>query len=429
MSVERIGGAFGRRRYAVWAAALLMTAACQPVAEREGVRTVSAGREAVRPARFEPVFTGREALGDRPGLLLTAFSASGRHGRDPAAYRTPGLEAAVADAAGGDEAALRRADAALVLAFLAWARDLDEPAGVAPVVTDPAAVTSLEAGALVRAAAKADDLAGYLAALQQRHPLYEAMADAMAAAPAATPAEARVRRLNLERARALPARPEGKHVVVDAAGARLWMYEGRREVGSMVVVVGKASQATPLMSGVIRHVVARPYWNVPEDLARDVVARAVLRNGVKHVAARDMEIMSGWEPDAVPVDPKAVDWKAVAAGTVPLRVRQRPGPRNMMGRVKFMLPNDLGIYLHDTPDRGLFKLSRRALSSGCVRVADAERLAEWLFDGTGPLEGAGVDETLPLPVPVPVYISYFTRAPGKAGLQRQADVYKRDLQG
>ncbi len=362
--------------------------------------------------------------------LVAAFADSSRHNRDPGDYLTPRLTRTLAAARRGDGAARRRADALLAQGFIAWARDLDTPRGVNPVVTDPAAVTPFDPDATLAAAVRAPDMSAHLAALQTRHPLYEALSSALAGA-IAKGEDVRLHAANLERARTLPAAPAGRHIVVDAAGARLWMFEGRRLAGTMKTVVGRPDMPTPLMSGMIRHVVTRPYWNIPEDIVQNSIAPAVLRAGAPEVRRRDLEILADWSPAAKPLDPATVDWAAVARGELPLRVRQRPGPGNMMGRIKFMLPNDLGIYLHDTPKRADFARAARFRSSGCVRVEDAPRLAAWLFDGASPLAKPGRDRTTPLPTPVPVHISYFTLAPKSDelqadGLRRNRDVYRRD---
>jgi murein L,D-transpeptidase YcbB/YkuD len=127
------------------------------------------------------------------------------------------------------------------------------------------------------------------------------------------------------------------------------------------------------------------------------------------------------------VDPEGVDWAAVAAGRENVWVRQLPGGDNMMGDVKFMLPNQLGIYLHDTPRKSDFARSNRMLSSGCVRVEDARRLARWIFRGGTIFDGnLTPDKRVDLPEPVPVYITYLTAVPEAGEIRFQKDVYKRD---
>jgi murein L,D-transpeptidase YcbB/YkuD len=97
----------------------------------------------------------------------------------------------------------------------------------------------------------------------------------------------------------------------------------------------------------------------------------------------------------------------------------------MMGRIKFMMPNDLGVYLHDTPLRQLFR-GDRAASSGCVRLEDAARLERWLFDGRMPRPSGAAEQRVDLPEPVPVYIGYFTALPSRDGVRFFPDRYGRD---
>jgi murein L,D-transpeptidase YcbB/YkuD len=174
-----------------------------------------------------------------------------------------------------------------------------------------------------------------------------------------------------------------------------------------------------------------PYWNVPEDLVRTSIAPKVLARGQSYVTDDGLLVLSDYSEKAVPLDPAGVDWQAVARGDVTVRVRQRPGPKNMMGKVKLMLPNPLGIYLHDTPMRDDFARSQRLASSGCIRLEDALRLARLLV-GEKRFERAtndpGRERRVDLKKPVPVYITYFTAMPTPQGLVVRPDVYGRDSQ-
>ncbi|HEV2816986.1 MAG TPA: L,D-transpeptidase family protein [Allosphingosinicella sp.] len=226
---------------------------------------------------------------------------------------------------------------------------------------------------------------------------------------------------NIERARAIPAQPGGRYVLVDTASARLWMVEDGRIVGAMRVVVGKRAMPTPLMAGLMRYVVLNPYWNLPPDLIR---SRA--RGGARAIAAEHLQVLSDWSDRPRLLDPRRVDWRAVAAGRRQVNLRQLPGAHNMMGRIKFMMPNDLGVYLHDTPLRDLLARADRHESSGCVRLEDAPRLARWLFDGRVPRPSGAPEQRVDLPRPVPVYLAYFTALPSRDGVVFQRDVYGRD---
>jgi murein L,D-transpeptidase YcbB/YkuD len=236
----------------------------------------------------------------------------------------------------------------------------------------------------------------------------------------------RLIRLNMERARGLPANPGRRYILVDAASARLWAYEDGRVVDTMRVIVGKPTEQTPMMAGLIRYAMVNPYWNIPPDLVRNRVAPAVLKSGISYVKSKRYEVRSDWAEDSPVVNPKDVDWAAVAAGRQELPVRQLPGRDNAMGKMKFMLPNQLGIYLHDTPEKALFKEEERRFSSGCVRVEDAPRLARWLFGKPLKVPARGSERRVDLPRPVPVYITYLTAAPAEQGIAFSADAYSRD---
>jgi len=227
---------------------------------------------------------------------------------------------------------------------------------------------------------------------------------------------------NIERARAIPARAGGRYIIVDTASARLWMVENGRIRGGMRVVVGKRAMPTPAMAGLIRYAVLNPYWHLPPDLIRE---RA--RKGARAITAEHLQVLSDWGPRPRTLNPRQVDWRAVAAGRRLVNLRQTPGPHNMMGRIKFMLPNDLGIYLHDSPRRDLFRRDDRRQSSGCVRLEDAGRLERWLFEGRPRRPSGAAEQRVDLPEAVPVYITYFTALPTAGGVVFQRDVYGRDV--
>jgi murein L,D-transpeptidase YcbB/YkuD len=181
-----------------------------------------------------------------------------------------------------------------------------------------------------------------------------------------------------------------------------------------------------MIAGYIRHAILNPYWNVPQDLVREKIARNVLRSGPGYLKAARYEVLSDWTEEATTIDPATVDWKQVAAGNQEVRVRQLPSSTNAMGRVKYEFPNKLGIYLHDTPDKDLMLKSERQFSSGCIRLEDAQRLGAWLLRSPLP-EGAGTAESkVALPEPVPVYVTYLTAFPSNGQIALGPDPYRRD---
>jgi murein L,D-transpeptidase YcbB/YkuD len=281
--------------------------------------------------------------------------------------------------------------------------------------------------ALLEAAARAPSLIAELRATLAMNPLYETLRSAYGRqATRLAPAARRTVERNLARLRAIPANPGRRWIMVDAGGARLWMMEGRRVAGSMRVIVGKPNMQTPVMAARLRYAILNPYWNLPPDLVRER-AKRVLRQGSAFLAAERLQLLSDWGPRPRVLKPSQVDWAAVASGRQYLRVRQLPGGANVMGAVKFMMPNDLGIYLHDFPDKSLFARTDRHLSSGCVRLEDAPLLARWLFGGNAPRpRGGAAEQEAELPAPVPVYLVYLTAFPAGEGVGIRRDVYDRD---
>lgn len=356
---------------------------------------------------------GRDLLWQDPArraAVVSALSAPGR--RNPFLDRRLKRALAAAPAAPGT-------DRALTASLLRWAAAKAPGAGTM-TIADPLAAP-LTPERLVAAAASASDPDALLAAVAQGHPFVRSLEAGLNTADAAERARLAA---NIARARALPALLPERHIVVDIAGARLWLFEGDRAVDSMKVVVGKPDQPTPLLASAVREIILRPYWNIPVDLAQGRIAHEVLKEGMGALKRQNLQVLSDWTETARPIDPRTVRWRDVAAGRREVRVRQRPGPANMMGGMKFMAPNDLGIYLHDTPLRADFDRDARTRSSGCVRLEDAKRLATWLMAGTPLPTRPRPEQTVTLPRPVPIWISYFTIAPDT--LARQADPYGLD---
>jgi L,D-transpeptidase YcbB len=197
----------------------------------------------------------------------------------------------------------------------------------------------------------------------------------------------------------------GRYVLVDAASARLYMIEDGRVKDSMKVIVGKPETPTPALKDSIYYETLNPYWHVTPDLAKTLIAPNVLKLGPDYLTQHGYEVVTAFGNDAEVIPPDKVDWKAVAAGTSQIYVRELPGPWNSLGHYKFDLPHGDGIYLHDTPKKELFAQDVRNLSHGCVRLEDAERLARWLL-GKDPPAASTPEANIPLPQPVPITISY-----------------------
>ena len=234
--------------------------------------------------------------------------------------------------------------------------------------------------------------------------------------------------INMERAKRLPSPEEQrKYAIVDAGGARLSLWENGRMVDSMKVVVGKAETATPMMAAYIKFASVNPYWNVPPELVKNLIAPRVAAQGASYLTEREYQVMSDYGENAKLLDPSTVDWQGVVDGRQEVRLRRLPSPANSMGMMKFMLPNYFGIYLHDFPEKDHFTKNELWISNGCVRVEDYKRLASWLFGGYVPKgKDPKVEEEVNLPQPVPVYMTYLTVAATPSGVVFRPDPYGRD---
>ena len=161
-------------------------------------------------------------------------------------------------------------------------------------------------------------------------------------------------------------------------------------------------------------------------MTRRVHAPHLIKGGAKYLKAKGFEVTSGWTDDATVVPADEIDWKAVADGSKEVRIRQLPGSDNMMGHYKFSFPNDQGIYLHDTPMKGLFKKDRRTESLGCVRVEDAKRFAHWLLGREPVAPSADPEQHVRLDKSVPVFITYLTAHVDEGQLSFTDDIYGLD---
>ena len=232
---------------------------------------------------------------------------------------------------------------------------------------------------------------------------------------------------NLAHAEELPGFLGHRYVMVDLATQQLQMVENDQVVDTMRVVAGKPETPTPIMAGLLRHAVFNPYWNVPPDLTQATYARRIINGGNAYLSRTGFQVVDQFGPDASVIPTGDVDWRAAARGETQVFLRQRPGAGNGMGDMKFMFPNALGIYLHDTPSTHLFAENTRLFSAGCVRLERPEDLGLWLYNGMMPEVGSAPEQIVPLQFPVPIYIGYFTAMPEGDRIAFREDVYSRDV--
>ncbi|MFL6848369.1 MAG: L,D-transpeptidase family protein [Sphingomicrobium sp.] len=368
-------------------------------------------------------------LADGPGSpaaseLIAILKRSSMEGLADGPGYAAQAEALIARAQSGDRSALLEADRLLSTGWVKYVQLLHRPAAGMTYAERWVAPRRESATDILKLAGAARSPDRYLRTTTAVNPIYAALRDAALASGAS--ADPRVA-ASLDRARAFPAR--GRYLVVDTASAQLWMVDDGRIADSMKVIVGKPNSQTPMIASAIHYATLNPYWNVPPDMVRTLIAQNVLSQGPGYLKAHGYQLLSGFGDDAEIISPADVDWKAVANGTATLRVRQLPGPGNSMGRLKFGFANDAGIYLHDTPKKELFASDDRDLSHGCIRLEDAERLGRWLLGHDPSTDSNTPEQHVLLPAPVPVYVTYLTAHADNGQLTFVDDIYNRDARG
>ena len=238
--------------------------------------------------------------------------------------------------------------------------------------------------------------------------------------------------LNIQRLRLLP---DDMHngIMVNIPNYSLTYYNNGNKILSSRVIVGRPDRKTPLMRSALNNVVLNPPWNVPTTLVRqDIIPK--VKQDPSYLYKHGYTLLSGWSADAEVIDPSMIDWSMVSASSFPYRVRQAPGNTNSLGRYKFNMPSSDAIYLHDTPNHGLFQRDIRALSSGCVRVNKASELAGLLLQDAGWNDSRISDQLkqgdtryVPIRHRIPVNLYYLTAWVADDGKpQFRTDIYNYD---
>jgi len=225
------------------------------------------------------------------------------------------------------------------------------------------------------------------------------------------PLTERIRQLlvNMERIKWLPAEPRGDFLLVNIPEFMLHGYEDGKHTFKMNVVVGSTQNHTVIFTGKLKYVVFSPYWNVPASILKKEILPGIKRNS-NYLAKHNMEWNGG-------------------------QVRQKPGPSNSLGLVKFLFPNSYDIYLHDTPSKSLFNESRRAFSHGCIRVSEPFDLARWILrsqpewttESITKAMHANREKFVNVKSDINVFIGYFTAFVDRQGkLNFRDDIYGHD---
>ncbi|MEJ6980444.1 L,D-transpeptidase family protein [Pedobacter sp. P351] len=249
------------------------------------------------------------------------------------------------------------------------------------------------------------------------------------------PVQNRIRQIiiNMERWRWIPKSFEPSYLFVNIPEYKLHVIENSKEVMSMNVIVGKTLHETPIFSDRLEYVVLSPYWNIPPNILRDEIAPKAMSDP-GFLDRMDMEVVTD---KGSPVSASSVDWSQAGTDGFGYIVRRRPGPKNDLGDVKFIFPNENNIYLHDTPHDELFSQAKRGFSHGCVRVERPLELATYLLRNVSGWDQSNImnqistrkEKYVPVKEKLPVYLLYFTaKADASGHVQFYEDIYGHDSQ-
>ncbi len=237
-------------------------------------------------------------------------------------------------------------------------------------------------------------------------------------------------RVNMERCRWLNGDIPSEFLMVNIADFHLYIFRNNEISYQSKVVVGKLQNETPVFTSKIKYVVFNPTWTVPYSISsKEILPK--LKRDPKYLQSRNMTLLQGNKV----IDPGTVDFNNYSAGNFPFTIRQEPGPKNALGRIKFIFPNKFAVYLHDTPSKSYFNKSERTFSHGCVRVQNPELLAEQLLGDKG-YDQSKIKSTLDaktlknvyLSKPMPIMLIYWTcyEAINEQKMYFYKDVYGRD---
>ncbi len=238
-------------------------------------------------------------------------------------------------------------------------------------------------------------------------------------------------KLNLERLRWIFHHPDEDFLIVNIAGFHVRRFTNREEVFNSRVIVGKYHHESPVFKGQMQYIVVNPTWTLPYSIATNETLPK-LKKDPGYLAAKHMEVM---DRNSKLLDPSTIDWSQYSPGNFPFIIRQKAGPWNALGEVKFIFPNKYSVYLHDTHSRGLFERQDRAFSHGCIRTEDKWGLLMslmddpevWNMDKINEILESGETTKIDLPKPINIYLVYLTAVADKENnLYFFKDVYQRD---
>jgi L,D-transpeptidase YcbB len=237
--------------------------------------------------------------------------------------------------------------------------------------------------------------------------------------------------INKQRWELLPEHSADRYILVNIAGFTLSAIENGKEVLAMKIISGKPNRKTPLFSSVITDVTFHPYWHVPTSIAKDKLEK--IQKDPSYLRSHGF---SALDQNGTIVPLSSINWSTVTKDHFPYLLRQAPGDRNALGKIRFSIDNTMDIYMHGTPEQKLFSQTKRAESSGCIRVEFPLQLAHFVMNDIPDWPPSRIYKIynyssktvkVPLPKPLAVHIMYFTSWVDSSGkLQFRNDVYGLD---
>lgn len=237
---------------------------------------------------------------------------------------------------------------------------------------------------------------------------------------------------NMERMRWVQDEGFGKrYILVNIPAYQLKVINGGDVDMEMKIIVGTEYNKTPIFSDTLSYIVFNPTWTVPQSIATEEMLPGIKQAPEEYLEKRNLTLYDSWSPKAKPIDPEEVDWSDIDSTNWSFRLVEEPGPANALGHIKFMMPNNQAIYLHDTPTGHLFSEEDRTFSHGCIRLEKPYALVEYLLDmdreqimrkiETGETANMTLEEKMPVHI---VYWSAWVDETGMINFRK--DIYRHD---
>jgi murein L,D-transpeptidase YcbB/YkuD len=360
---------------------------------------------------YQLVWSDGKRAGVQVNGLIRAIRAADQEGLEPADYHVDELDAARRSSL--DRSQAIQIDLRATYVYLRYAWDLTHGT-IDPEDIEPqwhATPRNVDLHNALQTGLGENRVEQSLQALAPMSPQYQGLKHQLALGRAKGDA-ALVQQIvmNMERWRWLPEDLGSRYVLVNIPAFRLDVIEDGKSVLGTKVVTGNKGNRTPVMADRMTYVVFSPYWNIPPDIVKKEIAPKVDK------------------------DPGYLERNHIEVDADGGRYRQRPGPGNSLGLVKFVFPNHFNVYLHDTPAQALFNRIERDFSHGCVRLEQPMDLAkyvlrdqpEWSEEKISAAMHAGTERTVTLRQPLPVYLVYFTAWEENGSLRTVPDVYGYD---